>query len=307
MTPHDSIRWNHSNGGAIYGNAGRLRNNPIVLLILVLCLVGCSQPAQTPVASSTPGIPSTPDATPTPMSVEKADLASEYQGFTGAFVLYDQNKNQIIRYNPQRCAERLLPFSTFKILNALIGLETGVIPDETYVIHWDGTQYPITSWNQDHTMKTAIQNSVVWYFQELARRVGKEKMQHYVSAVGYGNQDISGQIDNFWLQGPLKISADEQVNFLRRLYHNDLPFSQRSMQIVRGLILQDKTDAYQLSGKTGSGQMDSNHVAWFVGYVETKEDVFFFASNIASENQDASPARAREIALKVLKDVGVLP
>ena len=101
--------------------------------------------------------------TPTPASVEKPELASYFQVFTDAFEFYDLNSNQTLRYNPQQCAERFLPASTFKILNALIGLETGVIPDENYVIHWNGTQYPVASWNQDQTLKTALQNSVVWY------------------------------------------------------------------------------------------------------------------------------------------------
>ena len=145
-------------------------------------------------------------------------------------MLYELNANQTIRYNPEQCAERLLPVSTFKIMIVLIGLETGIIPDENYVIKWDGTQHDNPAWNQDHTLKTAMQYSVVWYYQELARRVGKEKMQHYVDAAGYG--DISGQIDTFWLDGGLRISPYEQIEFLKRLYQSDLPFSQLSMKIV---------------------------------------------------------------------------
>ena len=138
--------------------------------------------------------------------------------------MYDLKNNRYTRYAPEQGAERLLPASTFKILASLIGLETGVIPDENYVIKWDGTRYPIPSWNQDHTLKTAIQNSVVWYYQELARRVGREKMQYWVDVVNYGNKDISGEIDNFWLVGGLRISANEQVEILKRQYQEDLPF-----------------------------------------------------------------------------------
>jgi beta-lactamase class D len=225
------------------------------LLLLAMLLIGCSAPAVAPTSAPTPA------ATPPPAPVQTPDLAGYFQGFTGAFVLYDQTSGQTIRYNSQRCAERLLPASTFKILNALIGLETGVIPDEDYVIRWDGTQYPAAAWNRDHTLKTAMENSVVWYYQELARRVGREKMQQYVNAVGYGNQDISGKIDSFWLDGVLRISADEQVAFLKRLYQNDLPFSRRSMQIVRGMLVLEKSGETRLSGKTGSGQMgDSNRL-----------------------------------------------
>jgi len=142
--------------------------------------------------------------TAAPVSEEKPELEKYFQGYSGAFVLYDLRNNRYTRYAPEHCDERLLPASTFKILNSLIGLETGVIPDENYVFKWDGTQYPIPSWNQDHTLKTAIQNSVVWYYQELARRVGKEKMQYYVDAVNYGNKDISGEIDNFLVRWRIK-------------------------------------------------------------------------------------------------------
>ena len=176
-------------------------------------------------------------------------------------MLYDLNRNRYIHYDPERCAERFIPASTFKIMNSLIGLETGVIPDEDYVIQWDGTQYAIPSWNQDHTLKTAILNSVVWYYQELARRVGRERMQSYVDAANYGNEDISGQIDTFWLEGGLRISANEQVEFLKRLYQDELPFSTRSVNIVKEILVLEKVGSYQLSGKTGSVQRLTLHQA----------------------------------------------
>ena len=175
----------------------------ISLMLLSSLLVGCAEPQTKPVSTPTPAKPMPATATVNPVSVVNPELEKYFQGFKGAFVLYDFNKNQYIRFNPERCAEQFIPASTFKIMNSLIGLETGVIPDENYVIKWDGTHYDVPSWNQDHTLKTAIQNSVVWYYQELARRVGSEKMQYYVDAAQYGNQNISGQIDNFWLEGGL--------------------------------------------------------------------------------------------------------
>jgi len=243
------------------------------------------------------------------VSLVKPELEKYFQGFKGAFVLYDLNSNQYIRYNPERCAERFIPASTFKIMNSLIGLETGVIPDENYVIKWDGTHYDIPSWNQDNTLKTAIQNSVVWYYQELARRVGNKKMQYYVDAAHYGNQNISGQIDTFWLEGGLRISADEQVELLKRLYQGSLPFSQRSMNIVKGILVMEKTGSYQLSGKTGSVQRITPHESWFVGYLETNGDVYYFATNYESTSPDglASGDTAKQISLDVLRGLGYLP
>ena len=220
---------------------------------------------------------------------------------------YDLAHDHYIRYNPEQCSERFLPASTFKIINSLIALETGVIPDENYVIEWDGTQYEIPAWNQDHDMRTAMQNSVVWYYQELARRVGKEKMQNYIDAVGYGNQDISGEIDPFWLNGALRISADEQVEFLKRLYQGDLPFSERSMEIVRDIMVLEKTDLYQLSGKTGTGLVDDLYLGWFVGYLEEDNNVYFFATNIQGTSPDAKGSIVKEITLNILQDIELLP
>ena len=186
-------------------------------------------------------------------------------------------------------------------------METGIIPDENYVIKWNGTKYDVPAWNQDHTLKTAIENSVVWYYQELARRVGKEKMQHYIDLVGYGNQDISGQIDSFWLEGGLRISADEQVEFLKRLYNGELPFSPRSMKIVKEILVLEKTEAYQLSGKTGAVQRVVPYEGWFIGYVEEKGDVYFFATNIEGAGPDASGVKAEEISRNILRGAGLLP
>jgi beta-lactamase class D len=250
-----------------------------------------------------------PTTTATPVSEDRPDLEKYFQGSQGAFVLYDLSGNRYIRYNPERCAVRFLPASTFKIMNSLIGLEADVIPDEDYLMPWDGTPYAIPSWIRDHTLKTAIQNSVVWYYQELARRVGTERMQQYIDAAGYGNRDISGQIDTFWLEGGLRISADEQVEFLKRLYLGDLPFSQRSMNIVRAILVLEKTETYQLSGKTGSTQRVMPHAGWFVGYLEIKGNVYFFAVNQESTNPDglANGETAKKMSLDILRELGYLP
>jgi len=259
------------------------------------------------------GIPATPTSeptiasTPTSASETKPELEKYFQGFPGTFVLYDLNANRYIRYNPEGSSKGFLPASTFKIMNSLIGLETGVIPDENYVIKWDGTQYENPAWNQDHTLKTAFQNSVVWYYQELARRVGREKMQQYVDLAGYGNGDISGQIDTFWLEGGLRISADEQVELLKRLYQDDLPFSQRSMNIVKDIMMVEKTGDYQLRGKAGTAVSGTSHVGWFVGYLEEKGNAYFFATNIQSQGSDATGVKAKEISLDILQGLNLLP
>ena len=279
------------------------------LMLFTTLLVGCFEARTKSVSTPTPAKPMPATATGSSTSVVKPELEKYFQGFKGAFVLYDLNSKQYIRYNPERCAERFIPASTFKIMNSLIGLETGVIPDENYVIKWDGTHYDVPSWNQDNTLKTAIQNSVVWYYQELARRVGNKKMQYYVDAAHYGNQNISGQIDTFWLEGGLRISADEQVDLLKRLYQGVLPFSQRSMNIVKEILVLEEAESYKLSGKTGSQQRIMPHEGWFVGYLEKNGNVYFFATNLESSSPDglANGDLARKISLDILRDIGLLP
>jgi beta-lactamase class D len=230
------------------------------------------------------------------------------RGLEGAFILYDLNADSYVRYDAERCARRFIPASTFKPLNALIALEVGSVLDENEIIPWDGVDRGYAPWNRDHDLGTAMQASAVWFYQELARRTGPERMQRHVDAVGYGNQDISGQIDSFWLEGGLRISPEEQIAFLRRLYEGSLPFSDRSMAVVRQIILLEKTAGYKLSGKTGwAGQVEPQ-IGWFVGYLETGGNVYFFATNVEKEGSTESLGQiSQQITREILKEMGLLP
>ena len=226
---------------------------------------------------------------------------------TGSFIFYDLKEDLYIRYNPKRCSKRFIPASTFKILNSLIALETSVVPDQNYVLRWDGTHYPVPDWNRDHTLKSAIKYSVVWYYQELARRIGYEKMYYYVHKCNYGNKDISGGIDRFWLDGALRISQSEQIEFLKKLYRNDLPFSKRNIDIVKDILLNEDNDSYHLRAKTGSGFQDGKAIGWYVGYLEQNDNVYFFATNIESDESDQNFRTARiDITRQILQRFGLL-
>jgi beta-lactamase class D len=239
------------------------------------------------------------------------DLSSYFHGLNGAFVLYDQGANSWMRFSPERCRTRYSPASTFKIPNSLIGLETGVIRDQHFVIPWDSVHRSMEAWNRDHDLQSAIANSVVWYYQELARRVGEKRMKELIESVGYGNMDISGGIDRFWLGSTIQISADEQIDFLRRLYANALPFSSRSLDIVKEILVLEKTDRYTLRGKTGFADFGEHQaIGWFVGYVETPQNRWFFACNILTDNpekdSDTIFKERKPISLKILHDLGIL-
>ena len=207
-------------------------------------------------------------------------------GVEGSIAIYDAQSDRIYQHNQQRNEKAFLPGSTFKILNSLISLETGVINNELAILTWDGIYRPtVAEWNRDLNMKEAFRLSAVWFYQVLARRVGHEKMQTYVSKANYGNQNIGSpeDIDTFWLTGKLRISPQEEIEFLRRLYNNNLPFSKRSLSITKGIMIVEQTPDYTIRAKTGLVGFEDKtkpQIGWYVGYLEKGKDVYFFATNI---------------------------
>ncbi|MBX7218700.1 MAG: class D beta-lactamase [Blastocatellia bacterium] len=235
------------------------------------------------------------------------DLSKYFHGHTATFVLFDVKNNKWTRFNKQRSTQRFSPCSTFKIPNSLIGLETGVIADENFVIKWDGVKRSREPWNHDHNLQTAIRDSVVWYYQELARRVGQEKMKHYITAMHYGNEDISGGIDRFWLNDSIKISAEEQVKFLLKLHKNELPVSARSLKIVKDITTLSNAKGVIFRGKTGSWYGDNEgSLGWFVGYVERDGNAYIFAANAEDPAGKVIGPDVRRMVETLLKDKGLL-
>jgi len=226
----------------------------------------------------------------------------------GSFVLYDQDQDKYIFYNQSQFKQEFTPASTFKICNSLIGLETGVIKDENFIIPWDSVKRWIPAWNQDQDLKSAFKNSTVWYYQELARRVGGERMKYWLDKTNYGNEDTSGGIDKFWLTGGLRISPEQQIDFLIRLHNNKLPFSQRSVDIVKTIMIVNDTLGHVVRAKTGWGDQDNLDIGWYVGYVETNNKVYYFVNCIQtkdSNNNDFVKARI-EIVYKILAELKIL-
>lgn len=247
-------------------------------------------------------------------NVKQQDTLEKYfTGYTGTFILFDEEKDEYLIFNEPQSEKPLSPCSTFKIYNSLIGLETGVLQDENTILHWDGTQYPLAAWNKDHTLATAIKASAVWYYQEVATRIGPTRMQYYLDLIPYGNADISGGINNFWLSSSIKISAKEQVELLKRLYANDLPFSPETMDITKKILILSSNNNITFSGKTGSGgpygmYSDPNEqytVGWFVGEIENNGKRYFFATNIEGD-KTSTGIKAKEISILILKDMGLL-
>jgi beta-lactamase class D len=245
--------------------------------------------------------------------VHASDIGRYFQGVEGAFILLDAQSGQTLCHNPERARVALLPASTFKIPNTLIALETGVASSPDFALAWNSTVAPRQSWwpavwAQDHTLRTALPGSVVWYYQELARRIGPERMQSHLERFDYGNRNISGGIDQFWLTGKLRISAEQQVDFLRRFYFGELPVSERSTQLVKDLLVMEETPLYRLSGKTGWSGLDvssAQPVGWFVGYLERSGQMYFFATNLHIKKNEDAAARL-SITKAILRHVGLI-
>lgn len=228
----------------------------------------------------------------------------------GSIIIYDLKNDRIFQHNPQRNITSFPTASTFKILNSLIALETEVIEDEIAVLTWDGITRDLPIWNRDLNLREAFKVSAVWFYQVLARRVGYDQMQEWLSKVSYGNQNIGKKedIDQFWLNGNLQITPQAQIDFLQRLYENNLPFSDRTMAIVKDIMISEKTPDYTIRAKTGwfgFGNQEIPNIGWYVGYVERGENVYFFATNIDIRNEN-DPAYRIELTRRCFKDMGVL-
>ena len=224
----------------------------------------------------------------------------------GSFMVYDMYSGKYYYYDSARCFTRFTPASTFKIPNSIIGLESGVIADENYIIKWDSTKSRETC-DRDLTLKDAIKFSCVWYYRELARRVGAEKMQAMLNSFDYGNKDISSGVDKFWLEGSLKISQAEQIEFLKKLYNYELPVSKRSIDILKNIIVLDSTESYIMRGKTGWGFEDKKDIGWLVGWIEKSDNTYFYAINIETDKDNPRFAESRKaITEKIFRDFGVI-
>jgi beta-lactamase class D len=230
----------------------------------------------------------------------------EASGGAGTIVVTDLVKEETHVYNPQRAAEPFIPASTYKIPHSLIALETGVVKDENQSFKWDGQERQVDAWNRDHTFRSALKYSVVWVYQEIARQVGEQREAEFVRKFAYGNEDVSGGVDHFWLDGALRITALQQIEFLKKFYLNQLPVSERSSLIVKDMLINEANSKYILRAKSGLGSSRTPAIGWWVGWVETDNDTYFFALNLdVAKDQDA-PKRMI-VARQCLASLGILP
>jgi beta-lactamase class D len=289
-------------------------------LTFAIVAMGCSSalksspaaqpPISVPSVSTTQVAPASTPASPPPSTLPVAVQALDAEHVTGAMALYDTRDGKLLCSDPNRCDRGYIPASTFKIANTIIGLETGVVSDADSPLPWDGKEYSNPEWNRDHTLRSAVQVSCVPCFQSIARKVGEVQMKDWVNRLDYGNRDISGKIDFFWLGGALRITPFQQIDFLRRLDGGKLPISEHTLDTVRDVLTLDVGPDYVLRGKTGSAMPPEqpSEVAWFVGFVELGERRVFFATVLDGHTPgvDLMPVR-RRVTEHVLRELGDLP
>lgn len=231
--------------------------------------------------------------------------AFENMGAQGTFVLYDVDAQVFVGYNRERAGTRYIPASTFKIPNTLIGLAAGSVRDVDEVLPYGGQPQPIAAWERDMGLREAIPISNVPIYQELARRTGLEVMQTAVAQIDYGNNSIGTVVDRFWLEGPLKISAVEQTQFLARLAAAELPFSEEVQTAVRTIIKLEQTPRWILYGKTGWGTKDKPGVGWWVGWINEDGRIYAFALNMDITDTADLPKRI-DLGRACLRAFGLL-
>jgi beta-lactamase class D len=238
---------------------------------------------------------------------QRPDWAGFFTKFDaeGTIVVLDERTNPVAAwvYGEERSRKRFSPASTFKIPHVLFALDAGAVRDEFQVFRWDSVQRTIGSWNRDHDLRSSMRNSVVWVYQQIARELGEQREREYLQQTAYGNADASGGEDGFWLDGNLRISPQEQVAFLRRLYLNELPFRVEHQRLVKDIMIVEAGRDWILRAKTGW----DGHIGWWVGWVERPDGPVFFALNIDMPNRSADLHKREAIARAILRSIGALP
>jgi len=268
---------------------GRLRTRAWFLLApAVLCVTGAASAQE---------------------STERSDWRRFFvdAGVSGTIVVVAERTNDHWVCGGARARERFIPGSTFKIPHALFALDAAIVRDEFQVIPWDGTRREVELWNRDQDLRSSMRNSTVWVYQAFARRLGETRERAYLERIGYGNADPAGGIDRFWLDGALRISAHEQVGFLRRLYRNELPFRVEHQRLVKDLMIVEAGRDWILRAKTGWGARMTPQVGWWVGWVEHTDGAVFFALNIDMPRGGGDAPKREAIARAVLRSLGALP
>ena len=238
-------------------------------------------------------------------NITQLNLSSNFGNYTGSFVLYDQATDKWNIYNIDNASTRIPPNSTYKIYDALLGLESGIITPEHSTFTWNGEPCPFESWESDQDLTSAMHNSVNWYFQAIDSQAGFQSVKTFLQTINYGNQNTGTNLNLYWTDFSLKISPIEQVELLQNFYQNNFHFDRKNIQAVKNALLLSTTSSGSLYGKTGTGRVNGKDVnGWFVGYIESDNNTYYFATNIQAPS-NATGSQATEITETILSDFGI--
>lgn len=291
----------------------RLRGYLFLILTLMIALSGCADKKEGSKKSDIEDKVETKadeDDTGKRPVKENIDIRSEFNGVNGCAVIYDPKENKYSYYNQNMSEQEVSPYSTFKIISTLIGMQNEVIESETSTINYNGTQYPNSEWNQNLTLQEAFQSSCIWYFRQIIDQVGKDEVEKELKALSYGNADVSqwngsninpfDDLNGFWLGSSLKISPLKQVQVLSEVFEGRSLYSKEAIDVLKNIMLVEDSDAQKIYGKTGTGP---DGEGWFVGFGEREEANVYFAIYLEDQEQKetVTGSMAKEIALKVMR------
>jgi beta-lactamase class D len=272
----------------------------IRLLPLGLLMLACNTSAPTKEPSVATNI------------THRDDLAHLYtdQQLNGSFILHDTGRDHWYYIDSAQADVATLPASTFKIFGSLFALETGVVKDAKELFKWDGADYGRAAANRDLDLRQAYDASVYWFFRDAVRRAGPTTFKHWLDTVGYGNADTTGGYDRCWVRGDLQITPHQQIRFLEQVQRGELPFSPRTYELVKDIMIREDTLGHVLRAKTGWGMGDGGDIGWYVGWVEAPAGgPYFFANRVSTaDTAHATFGEARiGITMEVLRKLGMWP
>lgn len=299
----------------------------VILFLICVCFTGCkkdngnSDLETTPMLSGTKDTeiegnvtPNGSETTKNGVVIKKVDYNECFDGIKGCAIFLNVDTEIYEMYNQELCEKQSSPCSTFKIISTLMGLESGVINSVASTMGYNGTIYPIDTWNKDLSLKDAFKESCVWYFRKVIDQIGQSEVQKWLDQLAYGNCDISKwngsevnslpELNGFWLEASLEISPMEQVDVLAKIFAGKTNFSLKSIDIHKEVMLVQRNGSVSVYGKTGTGKnVDTGHSdnGWFVGMFENGDKKYCFAVRLNDEkSSDVNGTKAKEIALNII-------
>ena len=275
-----------------------------LILLIAFCFSSCSGNKK---ASFEPG---GEDKTESQINKPEWQSFIDSSEVTGSILIYDLHNDTYYSNNFEWANKGNLPASTFKIANSIIGLESGVIESDSVIFKWDREKKWLKKWEQDLVLKDAFHFSCVYCYQDVARRIGEERMNYYLRKFNYGDMKVdSSNVDKFWLEGNSRISQMQQIDFLKRFYESKLPISERTEKIIKNLIVIEDKGQYKLSGKSGLSNSNEIYNGWFVGFIELKDKTYFFATNVEPKGEfefDSFINKRMDLTLEAFKTMKII-